>query len=57
MRAERVKDSDLGRQAVAHGIADESQVAGWAAGWRRWAADPDGWFVVVHGEAILRPGH
>ena len=57
MWAERVKDSDLGRQAVAHGIADESQVADWAAGWRRWAADPDGWFVVVHGEAILRPGH
>jgi ubiquinone/menaquinone biosynthesis C-methylase UbiE len=55
MWADRVTDSDLGRQVVDAGIATDAGVAEWAAGWRRWAAEDDGWFVVLHGEAVVRP--
>jgi len=26
-----------------------------AEAWRQWAAAPDGWYVVVHGEILARP--
>ena len=25
-----------------------------AAGWRRWAAHPDAWYAVLHGEILCR---
>ena len=25
-----------------------------ADGWRAWAAHPDGWFAVIHGEILCR---
>jgi SAM-dependent methyltransferase len=52
--ADRVVDSDLSRQAVARGIATAEELAGLAAGWRRWAEQDDGWFSVLHGEIIAR---
>ena len=27
-----------------------------APGWLRWADEPDGWFAVLHGEVLCRPG-
>ena len=57
--ADRVIRSDLGRQAVELGLSDRDELEHVAAGWRSWAAAPDGWFTVVHGEVRARvsPDH
>lgn len=52
--AERVELSAFADQAVAYGLADRSELAAIAAGWRAWAEAPDGFFVVVHGEVLAR---
>jgi ubiquinone/menaquinone biosynthesis C-methylase UbiE len=44
--------SFLGDQLVAHGIAGHEDLEAFAAGWRHWAASPDGWFAVLHGEIL-----
>jgi SAM-dependent methyltransferase len=54
MWAERVLRSDLARHALASGAATESDLWRIAAGWRRWADFPDGWFSVLHGEILGR---
>lgn len=53
--ADRVTESGLGDQAVDRGLATRSDLAEMAAAWRGWAADPDGWFAVLHGEIVCRP--
>jgi len=50
--ADRMTESAIGRQAVAEGFATAEEVRAVAEGWRRWAAHPDGWFLVPHGEII-----
>jgi SAM-dependent methyltransferase len=52
--AARVTESDLARHAVDQGLATSAGLSELAAGWRRWAADPDGWFAVPHGEIVAR---
>jgi SAM-dependent methyltransferase len=52
--ADRCVESDFGRQAVAHGLADEVGLEQLAAGWREWGTAPDGWFAVLHGEVLAR---
>jgi SAM-dependent methyltransferase len=52
--AERSTASALAEQALDYGIATEEELADIAAAWRAWAAEPDGVFVVVHGEVIAR---
>lgn len=52
--ADRVVDSDLARQAVAHGLASTDELAVVAAGWRDWAEQDDAWFSVLHGEIVAR---
>ena len=54
--AERVTATALAEQALAHGLASPSDLLAMATAWTEWAASPDGWFVVVHGELIARPG-
>ena len=54
--AERISTTALAQQIVEHGFAEEAELHGIAAGWRRWADEPDGWFSVVHGELLCRPG-
>jgi ubiquinone/menaquinone biosynthesis C-methylase UbiE len=44
--------SAFGQQAVEYGYADEADLAEMGAGWRRWAAQPDGCLFVPHGEVI-----
>jgi len=44
----------LGRDALSRGAATAAELAWMAASWRRWGSDPDGWFVVVHGEVLAR---
>lgn len=54
--ADRIVESDMGRLAVESGLATDEDLAAIAAGWRRWAAAEDGWFVVLHGEVLARVG-
>ncbi|GAA0401603.1 hypothetical protein Acor_38300 [Acrocarpospora corrugata] len=51
MWADRVRASAIARQALASGAttADLDRIA---EGWRTWAASPDGWLSVLHGEII-----
>ena len=52
--ADRIVGSAITRQAVDGGHAGPDELVGIAAAWRGWAADPDGWFAVVHGEVLCR---
>ena len=53
--AERVVSSALAERAVGIGAATRDELADIARGWLRWAADPDGWFGVLHSEVLCRP--
>jgi SAM-dependent methyltransferase len=52
--ADRTEATTFGDQAVAGGLTDRAGLAEIADAWRRWATEPDGWFVVVHGEILCR---
>lgn len=52
--ADRMTESSLAEQLVAAGRASPEELSEIAGAFRRWAADPDGWFLVPHGEAIAR---
>ncbi|KAB8167714.1 methyltransferase domain-containing protein [Streptomyces sp. 3MP-14] len=52
--AERTVASTFAERALAAGLATEAELAGTAAAWRAWGADPDGWFCVPHGELLCR---
>ncbi|MFI5491876.1 class I SAM-dependent methyltransferase [Actinoplanes sp. NPDC051859] len=54
MWAERILASDLARQAVASGAATRDDLNRISHGWQTWAAHPDGWLSVLHGELICR---
>lgn len=47
-------DSPLARQAVEYGLSTPDELADLAAGWRSWAAEEDGVFVVLHVEVRAR---
>ena len=55
MWAERVVGSALADQAKARGLATAEDLERLAEGWRRWAAAPDAWFTVLHGELLCSP--
>ncbi|MFD9126470.1 methyltransferase domain-containing protein [Kitasatospora sp. NPDC059571] len=52
--AERTEKSATAATALAEGFATPADLAAIAAGWRRWADEPDGWFAVLHGELLAR---
>ncbi|MGW2397969.1 methyltransferase domain-containing protein [Kitasatospora sp. NPDC001664] len=52
--AERTEGSATAATAVGRGFASAEDLARIAEGWRRWAAEPDGWFAVLHGELLAR---
>ena len=54
MWADRVVKSDLAGTALATGAARPADLTAIAEAWRRWAADPDGWLSLLHGELICR---
>jgi ubiquinone/menaquinone biosynthesis C-methylase UbiE len=54
MWADRVRASALARQALAGGVTEE-ELERLAGGWREWAASPDGWLSILHGELLARP--
>lgn len=53
--AERTTATVLADQATAAGLATPADLEDMAAAFRRWAADPDGVFLVPHGEVLARP--
>ncbi len=54
MWADRIVGSALAEQLVAEGRATPEELAAISDAWRRWAADPDGWISVHHGEILCR---
>jgi SAM-dependent methyltransferase len=52
--ADRMTESALGARAVELGITGTEELREIAAAWRRWAAHPDGWFGLLHGEILCR---
>ncbi len=52
--ADRVQHSSLHEQALERGMATAAELDALAEAWRGWAAEPDGWFAVVHGEVLCR---
>jgi hypothetical protein len=54
MWADRILNSAIARQLTGSGLAAEAELEDISDAWRQWAADPDGWISVVHGEIICR---
>jgi SAM-dependent methyltransferase len=52
--AERVTESAFAAHAIESGHAMRADLQAMAAAWREWSADPDGWFLIPHGEVIAR---
>ena len=50
--ADRILESGLGDQFRAASLAQPKDLERMAADWRRWAADEDAWFGVLHGEIV-----
>lgn len=55
MWADRVVQSAFASQATERGVATAADLARLSDGWRRWATASDGWFAVLHGEALATP--
>lgn len=51
----RILESAIAEQAVSYGYATRADLERISAGWREWAAAPDGWFAVLHGEILCTP--
>ena len=54
MWADRIVGSALADQLVGEGRASADELTAISDAWRRWAAHPDGWFSVHHGEILCR---
>ncbi|MEU5717594.1 methyltransferase domain-containing protein [Streptomyces sp. NPDC020403] len=52
--ADRTTVSAYARSAVDGGHADPALLAEIADAWRAWGEEPDGWFMVPHGEVLCR---
>jgi hypothetical protein len=52
--ADRLRDSDFGRQAVVLGLSDRAELTALSDGWRNWGQQQTAWFAVLHGEIICR---
>lgn len=55
MWADRILASALTTQVLDEGLTTQADLERISAGWRTWAADPDAWFLVPHGEILCRP--
>ena len=53
--ADRVETTALGTRAVELGLATPADLTEMADAWRAWAATPDAWFAVLHGEILATP--
>ena len=53
--AERLVRSDFADHAVAGGHATKDDLASMSEAFRSWSREPNGWFVVLHGELLAHP--
>jgi SAM-dependent methyltransferase len=54
MWADRIVESALARQLVDSGMATTVELGEISSAWRSWAAAPNGWLTIPHGEIICR---
>ena len=54
MWADRIVSSALADQLLTTGASSAEELTDLAAGWQTWAADPDGWIAIPHGEILIR---
>ncbi len=54
MWADRILHSGVARELLHLGLATPEQLEEIAAAWREWAAAPDGWLSIPHGEILCR---
>ncbi len=54
MWADRILQSAMAAQALESGIATPEDLRAISQGWLDWAAAPDGWMLIPHGEIIAR---
>jgi len=54
MWADRIVESALARQLVDSGMAGSDELDAISSTWRQWAAAPDGWLAIPHGEILCR---
>lgn len=52
--ADRIVSSRLAELAVSSGRATRNELRDISAAWKAWAAHPDGWFAVPHGEILIK---
>jgi len=52
--ADRTVGSSFARSAIDNGHASEDELHQVAEVWRKWGAEEDGWFAVLHGDIICR---
>jgi SAM-dependent methyltransferase len=53
MWAERITNSAIARKAVETGAATPADLERLKKAWLDWAADPDGWLSLLHGELLI----
>ncbi|MCT3008063.1 SAM-dependent methyltransferase, partial [Propionibacterium freudenreichii] len=51
--AQRILDSSIAKQLTSSGMATRDELEQISQAWRHWAADPDGWFSLLHGEILI----
>jgi hypothetical protein len=54
MWADRIVESALARQLVESGMATTAELTGISSAWREWAAAPNAWLAIPHGEILCR---
>ncbi|OBA64811.1 methyltransferase type 11 [Mycobacterium sp. 1100029.7] len=54
MWADRILHSEIARDILRMGLATTAQLEEISAAWLEWAAAPDGWIALPHGEIICR---
>jgi len=52
--AERATQSQFAAHAIESGKSTHAELERISTAWREWAADPDGWLLMPHGEIIAR---
>jgi len=55
MWAERITGSAITEQLLQSRLATRDELQAIAQAWRDWAAEPDGWFSLLHGEILAHP--
>jgi SAM-dependent methyltransferase len=54
MWADRIVSSAIAGQLLSSGLATADELRQISGAWREWAAEPDGWISLLHGEILIR---